>query len=246
MSDEPTLWLPRGAVASHTSAARLWGLPLPVGHDELQHLTLPRNRSRWHPTDAVVHRRNLELGEITQVDGRPVTSPLRTLLDLPTVLSLGGSVAAADAALRLGLLSRADLVRVSGLAMGRGARAVRAMGRLADPSADSPLESEVRVLLVLADLAPRTQFVVRDENGTFVIRLDFAWPDDLVGLLADGFEYHSERDAYRKDRKQDNELKRLGWYVPRVAWEHVFGEPDYVVDLVGAILRRRRRRRHAA
>lgn len=228
--------LPNGAVLSHASAARLWQLPLPVDYDELVHLTLPMCRGRWAKTAAVVHRRDLTPAEIVEYDGLQVTSPLRTLLDLPALLPLGASVAAADAALRLGLVGRSELVTASGLVMGRGAKAIRLVGRLADSSAESPLESEARVLLTLADLKPEeTQYVLTDA-GLFVARLDFAWPSSLVGLQADGFEYHSDRASYRNDREQDNAFKRLGWRVPRVCWEHVYRQPDYVIDLVRSLV----------
>lgn len=232
----PQLLLPRGSVLSHASAARFWQLPLPVDHDALVHLTLPMCRGRWAQTLAVVHRRDLAPPDIVKHDGLLITSAMRTLLDLPSLLPLGASVAAADAALRLGLVTRPELLSATGVVMGRGAKAIRSMGRLADASAESPLESEARVLLTLADLAPpETQYTLRD-NGLFIARLDFAWPDSRDGLQADGFEFHSEREDYRRDREQDNAFKRLRWNVPRVCWEHVYREPDYVIDLMRSLV----------
>ncbi|BEP12983.1 hypothetical protein acdb102_12940 [Acidothermaceae bacterium B102] len=168
--------VPQGSVLSHTSAAKLWTLPLPGDVPDVTHVTLPMSRGRWAATSATVHRRDLAPQDIVERDGVHVTSPLRTLLDLPSVLSLSSSVAAADAAMRAGLVSRTELRKVCAHAMGRGARAVRDLGRLADPSADSPMESEARVLLTLADLTPEaTQYVVKD-GDLFVGRVEFAWP----------------------------------------------------------------------
>jgi very-short-patch-repair endonuclease len=49
---------------------------------------------------------------------------------------------------------------------------------------------------------------------------------------ADGFAFHSERDAYRHDRARGNELVRLRWRVLRFTYEDVIGRPGHVVDLV--------------
>lgn len=51
-------------------------------------------------------------------------------------------------------------------------------------------------------------------------------------MEADGYAYHSDRAAYRRDRERLNQLERLGWRVLRFTWEDVRGRPDHVVALV--------------
>jgi very-short-patch-repair endonuclease len=70
-----------------------------------------------------------------------------------------------------------------------------------------------------------------------VARVDFAWPAARLIVEADGFAYHSDRESYRRDRERLNHLERLGWRVLRFTWEDVVSRPEYVTNLVGAVLR---------
>lgn len=73
---------PPGTVASHLSAAWLWGVrPLPSRH----HVTMPRSASgaRAH---AVVHRRPLGRADRARASGIPVTSPPRIAVDAAALL----------------------------------------------------------------------------------------------------------------------------------------------------------------
>jgi very-short-patch-repair endonuclease len=49
---------------------------------------------------------------------------------------------------------------------------------------------------------------------------------------ADGFAFHSDRVAYRRDRERLNELEQLGGRVLRFTWEDVVARPEHVLALV--------------
>ena len=68
--------------------------------------------------------------------------------------------------------------------------------------------------------------------------MDFCWVAERLVVEADGFAFHSDRAAYRKDRERMNALERLGWRVLRFTWEDVVRRPEYVVAAVGAVLAR--------
>lgn len=70
---------PDGAVISHRSAARLYGLGEFV-NDRVE-LTVPRRRTMRDPT-VLIHRAKLTDAEVTVIDGLPTTTPLRTICDL--------------------------------------------------------------------------------------------------------------------------------------------------------------------
>jgi very-short-patch-repair endonuclease len=98
------------------------------------------------------------------------------------------------------------------------------------------LETLLRVLLVTSDLpTPLTQYWIIDGEEP-VLRADFAWPAARLIVEADGFAFHSDRSAYRRDRTTMNALERLGWRVLRFSYEDVVGRPGYVVGLVRACL----------
>ncbi|MGZ6825738.1 MAG: endonuclease domain-containing protein [Mycobacteriales bacterium] len=218
------------AVLSHEEAARRLGIEL-AADAGVRRVTVPRSFSHVRLPGWVVHRRDVPDPRLL-ADGMRVTSPARTVLDLATALPLPDAVVSGDSALRAGLVTAAELDRQARAAWGRGRReGVRVTGLL-DPACGSVLESLLRVLLHEAGLpAPQTQLLVVDGREE-VARVDFAWPGQRLVVEADGYAFHSDRAAFRQDRRRMNELERLGWRVLRFSWEDVVGRPAYVVGLV--------------
>ena len=215
-----------GGVASHDSAAALWGLELLYAPG--LHVTVPRNRSRTKFPDVTIHP-----NDVTDHAERytvPATSVLRTVVDCARILPLREAVVVADSALRKGLVTYEQLL--SAEVTGRGAARVRKVLSLADPLAGSVLESLLRVLLAVHGLAPPcSQFLIWGEWGA-VARVDFAWPQQRLLVEADGFAFHNDRDAYRTDRRKGNAFTSLGWRWLRFSWEDVLHDPEYVVRTV--------------
>ncbi|HEU0101149.1 MAG TPA: DUF559 domain-containing protein [Mycobacteriales bacterium] len=225
---------PRAAV-SHETAARSWGIEL-VQHGS-ERLTVPRHRGRAPATGWRVHRSDLASDEVVLVDGVRWTTPMRTVVDLAHVLPLAEAVTAADSALRQELVDHAELVAALSRRRGPGAARARRVARLVDPRAESVLESLLRVLLHLAGLpAPESQVTMHEVDGEVAARVDFAWPSFGLVVEADGFAFHSDRAAYRQDRRRNNALVRLGWRVLRFSWEDVQHEPEDVARTVRACL----------
>ena len=76
-------WGP-GSAASHRAAAPIFSMSgFSPGRIEL---TVPRSRKRTHGK-GTVHRHPLFRSDVTTVDGIPVTTPARTLIDLAAVCS---------------------------------------------------------------------------------------------------------------------------------------------------------------
>lgn len=231
--------VPKGAVLSHDTAAAVWGLPTPHNHQPSVHVTVPLSRSRWVDTTASVHRRDLRPDEQVVVDEQCVTSVLRTVCDLAQTWSLPDAVAAADAALHAGLITADELAAATLLARGRGARRLRQVGSLVDGKAESPLESHLRVLIVLAGLLrPTSQLAIYDKDGVFIARVDLAWAQLRLVAEADGFDYHADRESFRRDRERDNALQCNGWLVLHFSYERIHGDPDGVLaDILDAMRR---------
>jgi hypothetical protein len=224
------------AVVSHQSAALLWGIEL-VTTPAKPHVTVGRNRGRAEHDGVEVHRRDIRSDERELCGEVPITSVVRTLLDLCRALPLAEAVASVDSALRQQLVTLDELVgALRRLPAGRGRGLVRRVLDLADPAAGSMLESLCRVLMAEAGLPrPEPQYVVR-HRGAWVGRVDFAWPEQRVIVETDGFAFHSDRASYRKDRRRHNALQLAGWQVLRFSWEDVVHEPDYVVAALRELL----------
>lgn len=225
-----------GAVLSHESAARCLGVELAVDRAVCR-LTVPRNRSGVRLPGWEVRRAPLSEAEVlTLPDGLLVTCVARTVADLACVLPLAHAVAAGDSALRKRLVGLALLADVLRAGRGPTAPPKRAVAALLDARSGSVLESLLRVLLAEAGLPPpRTQFQIR-ADGLLVARADFCWPEARLVVEADGFAFHSDRAAYRRDRERLNQLESLGWRVLRFSWEDVVHRPDYVIALVRGCL----------
>jgi very-short-patch-repair endonuclease len=229
-------------VVSHDAAAVLWGLEMV--HEPGQRVTVARNRSRATFDGVRVTRADIDATEVR--DGLRVTTVVRTLLDCAATLALDEAVVIVDSALRKGRVTPAELATAARGLRGRHATRVRAVMGLVDPRAESVLESLLRVLLAMAGLVPdESQYVIRDRSGRMA-RVDFAYLRARLVVEADGFEFHSKRADYRRDRQKSNLFCRLDWSLLRFTWEDVRFAPDDVVEAVRVELSKPPRRQRAA
>lgn len=202
------------------------------------HVLNPVGR-RLHSTAGLfVHRRDgapmaLMTGGVT---GRPATAPAWTAIEVARGLRRPRALATLDAALRSGTCSGDELHRVIERQSGRrGIVTVRELLSLASPLAESPMESEARLVMLDGGLPPPVlQYEVVDRSGR-TWRLDFAWPESRVAAEYDGVEWHSGPEAFLRDRRRTAALLDLGWVVVPIIATDVRYRP---AELVARIERR--------
>jgi hypothetical protein len=168
--------LPQTAVFSGLAAAWLHGLDV-VGCEPIE-VTIPKGAGVSARSGLVVRRAAVAAAEVVNLRGMRATSILRTLSDLCIRLSALEAVVIVDMALHAGLslanlnslcLSRVDCVGVANL---------RRVVGLADPAAESPMETRLRMVLVLGGLPrPQAQVSLHDSRGRFLGRPDLYYPD---------------------------------------------------------------------
>lgn len=116
-----------------------------------------------------------------------------------------------------------------------GARGCRKLDRvvdLADARAESPMETRLRLLLVLAGLPrPEVQFVVPEAR----VRFDLAYPQ-----VKPAIEFDSDDHEDDLDRKRDVSTGQIGWYTARFT-KHDVARKDDTVQVVRALLSKRLR-----
>jgi hypothetical protein len=168
----------------------------------------------------VVHRR--EGSPLAMVDGRPATESAWTAIEVARGLRRPRALATLDAALRSGMCNRDELsVAAARQAGRRGIVDVRELIGLAAAEAESPMESEARLAMLDAALPPPVlQFEIVDRNWR-TWRVDFAWPDQRVAVEYDGFDWHSDPDAFRRDRQKHAALREIGWTVLAIVADDV-------------------------
>ncbi len=231
------LLVPAAAVFSGRTAAHLLGAPELADDATPVEVSVPTGHRFGPVAGLVVRRTSLPSSEITVARRRRCTTGVRTAFDLARHEPLLDAVAALDVLLARGVVDRAALRRVLDAAPSR--RGLRQAGRaveLADPRAESPPESRVRVLLALAGLAAVPQHTVRDAAGAFVARVDLAFPHERVAVEYDG-AWHGEPGQLARDRRRLNRLTAAGWTVVFVTAADL-RDPDALVARVASALGR--------
>jgi hypothetical protein len=223
-----------GAVASHRTAAALWGLsgspPGPV------HVTVRRHRTHRSRITTVHETLILPPGDVTTVDRIPVTRPARTLIDVAGCVPRPILEEAVDDALCRRLVTLDRLVRRhEELRAGRKGAVTLAAVLATWRDGSAPHEvAEARLLrrILHAGLPPpETQHEVW-HGGRFVARLDVAWPDRRVAVELDGFRWHASPRAFQRDRARRNVLVHLGWAVYQATPADLVGDGARVADLL--------------
>lgn len=238
-----TRWIvPPGVAVAGRAAATLHGA-IPAAAGEPIDVLVPVG-TRIGPVGGLrVHTTALAADDVVQLNGITVTSPDRTCWDVARWLDVVEAVVVIDSLLAKGVVT-VDGLREYALerAGDRGWRPLLRAVRLADPGAESPPESRVRVRLVLAGLpTPETQYVVTDK-GRFIARLDLAWPEFKVAVEYDGL-WHDDPEQFHRDRQRLNRLLGEDWIVLHVTGRRLRDDFAGFLAEVRAALRSRDPRR---
>lgn len=225
--------LPAGAAFSGLTASWLHGLDV-VPCDPID-VTVPKNAGVSGRAGIALHRSTLPKHDLVQLRGVLATSMLRTIGDLCGRLTLTEAVVIADAALHS---RRASLRDLSAWAMTNprrhGIRNLRRLLSLVEPAAESPMESRLRMLLVLSGLPqPKAQVSIHDSLGRFVGRPDLYYEQHRLGIEYDGGIH---RDSLAADNRRQNRLIDAGVRLLRFTAGDVLGNPESVVRQVRGML----------
>lgn len=207
-----------GALLSHFDAAALWDLRR-AGRGKI-HVTSARSRAGHHGLQ--LHRpRRVDPDDRAVVDGIPVTSVARTLLDLAGVLRQ-------DQLERL--VEQAELRKLFDL---------RAVDQLLQRSRGR--RGTGKLMSVIADLRPFVPMTRSDLERAFVqlcrdeglpepamnlwlhgYEVDALFREDAIVVELDGGEYHATTAARKRDPIRDARLQAAGYRILRVheRWLH--------------------------
>jgi len=218
----------KAIVACMSTAAQLYGFDTERG--ERTHILDPGVRMR--PTSGLmVHQR---VGApLRRVEGRLATAPAWTAVEIARTLRRPRALATLDAALRSGACTAADLEAAIREQKGRrGIVKVRELIAHADGRAESPMESEARLVFIDGGLPlPELQYEIVDRCGD-LWRVDFAWPGQRVVAEYDSMEWHASSEALKHDRTKTSRLQECGYCVVPLVVNDVRHEPR---DLIARI-----------
>jgi hypothetical protein len=244
--------LPRDAVFSHYTAARLRGWALPWLPNWLPTFaSVPGGGTHVERRGVYVARTDEATTGYTERGGVRVTSACGVLAQLAQHLSLLDLIATVDSAIYHGDCSAADIEASIRPHQRGGARLRRALA-YADGRAESWWETPLRLLHVWSGIEVEPQYEIFDDRGVFVARADL-W---IVGTRRiheyDG-AYHDESATRLRDLGRDKAIARIRWerygYVARDVVRAPLGilaDADAVVGRPHRPTRLRRWRQEAA
>lgn len=235
--------MPPAAFLCGPTAALLLGIPLPIAmeqHPEV-HVGMADPARAPHAASIHGHRLQIATGDLRILSGIRLTSPARTWCDLAGILTLQQLVVAGDYLIfhERRLTNREQLAEAIARYPGRRGRPnmVAALALLHERS-ESPKESELRLIIVMARLpVPLVNEPVFDDDGIFLARPDFRFEDCRMVIEYEGDHHRTDKAQWRRDLARISALEAAGWYVMRVSQEDL----NHREELVRKIIRIRRR-----
>jgi very-short-patch-repair endonuclease len=224
-----------GAAVSHIPAARLHELPL--GPAFPCHVTA--RRQHRSSREIVFHRSLLPADELTEIDGIPVTTTARTLLDLAPVIPRHRLRALLSEVEYRQLTDVVPLpVLLERYPRRRGAAVIRkllAEAGFGDGRTQEELEARFQDFLVERRFPPASFGAPMTVAGRSIVA-DCAWPDHRLIVELDGRPAHLRRRNFDSDRARDRALLVAGWRTVRVTWRHLERDGDALEADLWALL----------
>lgn len=182
-----------------------------------------------------VRRSTLDARDVVQLRCLPATSIVRTVAEICSRLPLIEAVAVADAALHGRHVQLHELVEWARSHHGhRGVKSLRRALDHVEPASESPMESRLRMVLVLGGLPrPKSQQAIHDRDGRFAGRSDLFYEHQRLAIEYDGAVH---RDSLVADDRRQNRLLRAGVRLLRFTAADVLRHPDAVVAQVRSAL----------
>jgi very-short-patch-repair endonuclease len=211
------------AMLSHTAAAALWEIrPRPAGRI---HVTTTRG-GRKAPKGVVLHTTTAP--KRTTHRGIPVTTPMRTLTDLATIVKPAALARAVEAAETRHLVDIRELERRPGLP------ALQA--QFEPTTTKSDFEAEFVALCDRYHIQrPLTNHIVINDE------VDAYFPDHHLIIECDSLEFHLTRRAFQEDRRRDADHLANGYRTLRFTYRQITDRSEWVAGIVKAALSRPRR-----
>jgi very-short-patch-repair endonuclease len=229
------LWLGPDATLVGTGAAWWWRMTdEPPATVRIAVGAGRRVRSR---SGMVTERRDPAPDERVIVDGIAVTTRAATVVDAAREL---GIVAGADLMDRALLRRRVTLPGILAAYRGwlgrPGSKTVATLVRLAAGGARFAAERRLARLLREGGIGGWVANHPVTLAGYGAALLDVAFVDRRVVVEVDGWAYHRDLDAFRRDPRRQNALVLAGWTVLRVTWHDLVSDPERVVAQIAAVL----------
>jgi len=224
---------PKGAVVSHHTAVQLWGGVAPDASEV--HLSLPKGvRSR---TRGVRPYQLTTMPEPAKRRGLPVTSAERTFCDMARWCDLVQLVVLGDSLVKAKATNPHHLIEAAKAWDGRHKALLVRASQLVRMNVDSPMESKVRMLMVLAGLLEPTVNHRIEDDGRLLYRIDLSFPDVKLAVEFDGRQHVEKEAQWESDVIRREDLEADDWTFVVITGTQLYQSPDAVLARVMAAMR---------
>jgi hypothetical protein len=214
---------PDGAIASRFSAARVWGLPVP--DHPFEHVTVFDARDRRFRPEIKSHVTKRPRA-VEHVRGIPVTHPYATFIELAGTLSLVDLVVLGDALIRRRGCSLAGLLKACHASTDYYAGLARLAASYVREGVDSPMETRLRMLIVLAGLPePEVNVILTHADGTWRRRFDLCYRRIKLIVEYDGRQHAEDTVQWHTDLERREEFDDEGYRILVVTAHGIFIDP---------------------
>lgn len=226
---------PATAFASHTSAARVYGVPLPDGLVD-EHVSVARPQDR-RPREGLRPHLARPGVRVIRRHGLRVSAPEQVFVELAGTLNLVDLVVVGDYLAYKKWVTPEQLIACADAS---GHPLARRAARLVRREVESPMESRLRMLIVLAGLPePEVNFKILRPDGSIRYRFDLSWPDLRLAVEYDGRQHRADNKQWDHDLERDEWLDDVKWKrVPVFSWG-IYKRPDQTLARVLKRLRER-------
>jgi hypothetical protein len=173
--------------------------------------------------------------------GIPVSTPEQTFIDLAALgLNLVDLVVVGDAMLKARVTTIPLLIRAIEGWKGHGTRLALRAARLMREGVDSPMETRLRLLIILAGLPePTVNLIIRGEDDRWRMRFDLCYLDQRLIVEYDGRQHRDDAEQWERDIYRREDLDQMGYRLLIVTRRGIYNEPHRTVERVRDALRER-------
>ncbi|MGQ0847578.1 MAG: type IV toxin-antitoxin system AbiEi family antitoxin domain-containing protein [Actinomycetota bacterium] len=225
-----------GAVVSHESAAQILEMPDVIREKAV--VTVRSRTTHFFP-DVLVHQStDLTDDQVIEIEAMPVTSPIRTVIDLAACLKPGVVGRIVDHLVVRRTITLDDLVgQVERLAR-KGKPGITCIRRVIEVRIGETLIGESALELMTLRLFREWGFpepvlqLALPWRSPRKGRVDLAFPQFRLIIEVDGRAWHATLDAFDSDRMRDNHAQLAGWRVIRITYRMLKDQPEMVRNLI--------------
>lgn len=224
-----------GGFASHHTAALIYGAVPPQSPDI--HISRRQKNRRSVKRGLMVHLASAA-AESTRFAGIAISTPEQCFLEIAaTGATLVDLVVLGDSLVRKKRTTPEKLVEAAARWKGHRARLARRAAGFVRTGVDSPMESRLRMLIVLAGLPePTVNLVIWTVDGRFELRFDLYYEAYKLVVEYDGHQHYDDAQQRRRDVLRREELDRRGIRLIVVMSDDIYNEPLATLDRIRTAL----------